>query len=220
MSLVSKFTKLDMNQPDFFLTGETFQITEDGRLVFFAERFPKFSKLPADIIKEILFQINKEGRAERFKSPTAPLPDFSKLPADIVREILTYLREPSAECIATQLFLETELQIPFLRQGVQSYGTIWRNLDGWFIFHRRWTTERDIVFKTEYTIEAREYAGHLTHKLWKEARERVLIYKYNCKSRMTPTNHKAWLRQQLAMNNICPIRASRKTLWKLFMALD
>jgi hypothetical protein len=157
---------------------------------------------------------------EMIKPPATPLPDLSKLPEEIVREMLTYLRTPSAECIACQVFLSSGIHKTLFRQRVPVDGIIWKNLNGWLIFRRLWTTQRDRIYKKDYYLKAREYAGHVSHKLWKEARERVSRYRFNCKNRMTPTDHKAWLRQQLAMNNICPLRASRKTLWRLFMALD
>jgi hypothetical protein len=88
----------------------------------------------------------------------------------------------------------------FCRRRNHVHGIIWKNLNGWLIFRQTWFTKqrRDRFYKKDYTLEKREYGGHVSHQLWKEARERVLIYKYNCKNRMTPTNHKAWLRQQLS----------------------
>jgi hypothetical protein len=193
MSLASNFTKFDRNQPEQFFLSETFHITGEGRLVFFADT----------------------------TRPTTPLPDFSKLPEDIVREILTYLREPSAECIATQMFLTTGIHKSVFRQGVQVYGKTWINLDGRLIYHRLYTIDRGRVYKKNYDVLESYYGCHLSPKLWKEAHERISKFKYDCKkNKMTPTEHKAWLRQQLEMNNICPTRASRKTQWKLFMALD
>jgi hypothetical protein len=59
-------------------------------------------------ILEGLFQINKGGKLvflTESKAPTTPLPDLSKLPEEIVRQIATYLRTPSAECIARHMFL-------------------------------------------------------------------------------------------------------------------
>jgi hypothetical protein len=177
---------------------------------------------------EGLFQKNKGGRLVFFiktKAPATLLSDLSTLPDDIVRQIFSFLRTPSAECIVRQMFStqgEHESLESFCLRGTPVHGVIWKNLDGWLVFRRIWFSSQrraDIFYKNNYTIDAREYAGHVSHQLWKEARERVLIYKYNCKNRMTST--KARLRQQLAMNNIFPtLRASRKTLWKLFMALD
>jgi hypothetical protein len=130
---------------------------------------------------EGLFQINKGGRLVFFtKAPATPLPDLSKLPEEIVRQILTHLRTPSAECIARQMFLSSGEHETFYRQRIPVHGIIWKNLNGWLIFRRIWFTKqrRDRFYKKEYYLEAREYAGHVSHKLWKESRERVLIYKY------------------------------------------
>jgi hypothetical protein len=195
MSLASKFTKFDRrNQSERFFLNEPFHITEEGRLVF----------------------------ADTTTRPIAPLPDFSNLPEDVVREIRTYIRAPAAENIATQMFVTTGIHnITVFRQGEENYGMIWINLDGWLIYRRLYTIDRGRAYKRDYTDLEQYYGCHLSPKLWKEAHERISKFKYDCKkNKMTPTEHKAWLRQQLEMNNICPVRASRKTLWKLFMALD
>jgi hypothetical protein len=148
---------------------------------------------------EGLFQINKGVTLVFFtetKPPATPLPDLSKLPEEIVRQIATYLRTPSAEHIARQTFFRREIPV---------HGIIWKNLDGWLVFRQRQIHKRrkDLFYKKDYAFDARICWGHVNHQLWKESRERVPIYKYNCKNRMTPT--KAWLRQQLAMNNIFPL---------------
>jgi hypothetical protein len=63
-----------------------------------AERFFKGNE-------ERCFKIHKGGELVYLvKATTTPLPDLSKLPHDIVRLVTTYLRSPSAECIAREMF--------------------------------------------------------------------------------------------------------------------
>jgi hypothetical protein len=178
-----------------------------------------------------IFQIFKQGR---FKIPNeegvlvfptdtevadTPLPDiFFDLPTDVQRVVLSYLRTPSAECIARECF---SMRYELLE------GEVWENLDGWSVFRRNCSRTRraDRYFQKDYDWYARELAGHLCHRHWKEARERVSKYKYEGDNylnghRVTHTQHSAWLRKQLALNNIHPpARTHRRKLWTLFMAL-
>jgi hypothetical protein len=166
------------------------------------------------------FKIPIEGGVLVFPTDTevadTPLPDISTLPTDVQRVILSYLRTPSAECIAREFFIKSS---KFDQE-------IYENLDGWLVLRRSSALCRrtDRYYQKYYSFHAREYAGHLCHRHWEEARERVSKYKYEDNfshgSRVTPTQHSAWLREQLAANGIFPApRTRRRILWTLFMAL-
>jgi hypothetical protein len=144
------------------------------------------------------FKIPNEEGVLVFPTEVAdtPLPDiFFDLPTDMQRVILAYLRTPSAECIARECFS--------MRYTFRLEGEIWENLDGWSVLRRNYpqTRRADRYYQKDYRIHAREFVGHLCHRHWKEARERVSKYKYEGDNylnghRVTHTQHSAWLREQ------------------------
>jgi hypothetical protein len=142
----------------------------------------------------------------------------AKLPLDILHIIAKYMRTQEADSIANCRFRWVSKYTEYPRAWTWA-GNLYVNPNG-TEYYRRGTPpcnhHRHSGFWFEKTDIALYQGGHLNRRLMDQARDQTYSF-----PKMTPRKEAEWVRGQLALNSIhLPAHTHRKTMWKLFMALD